>query len=161
MQKHEMKHRQSGFTLIEVSLSSLIILIAIAASGSLYLAQTRMHKKLDRSLSMYTIIDQVISEVSGAPADYPMVVKSDSPSEYLVYVKCMSDKSLDVGAKTPPTGDSGMGFRLMPLSSMGGNPKNKALYNSLDYCPVGVELHISFQSLYNVCVTGLHYRRTQ
>ena len=153
--KRNRKAGNAGYTFIELMLSSVIILIAVAASGALYLAQIKMHKNLARSLDLYTILDQVISEVSGAPAEYPLVVKSDVPSQYLDYVKCLSDKSLEVGAQAAPTGDSGLGYRLLPLSSMSGDFKKKVVYNSVDYCPEGVEVHIHYESLYNACVTAI------
>lgn len=81
-------HRESGFSTIELLISSAVLLVAIAAVSTQYVSQVKLEKGLNQNLQSKTIMDSVISTVSGSPQNFPPLRNG---ANFPVYVACLDN----------------------------------------------------------------------
>ncbi len=103
-------HSESGFSLVEVMISSALLCLAIIGTNIEWIQQQQAQSGLDLQFKARNVLQSVISQVAGSASEFPSYTSSGS--DRLTYVACFDE----LGAQRKnSTGKSS--FTLMQVSA--------------------------------------------
>ncbi|MCX7713473.1 MAG: prepilin-type N-terminal cleavage/methylation domain-containing protein [Chthoniobacterales bacterium] len=134
MNKKSFNKIYKGFTLVEVLLTTAILLIVIAGVTSLYIENKKNEMSVKDISNINGVLLQVLREIYESPEKF-LVLQSTTNGQYFVWVQCRSESG-EVIALKPDTPDPiKEGYLLVQMSnpevktSQGNNSHNLALCN--------------------------------